>query len=146
MGCFDSGEPIEVVPGVPEDVKKLREGLIQILQQGMKQGATPYTGPIAPMTNPLLLSSANMLMGLMGQGAYKQPGYYSMAGSPGSGGVTYPFGITGEGHGAKITESGGHFVPYVPGGPLEPGGKSSKGGTIGFGGKGKSKKGGTIDQ
>ncbi len=84
--CDWTGEPIEITSGVPKDVSKLRAGLIQLLQQGMKQGATPYTGPIAPQTNPLLLSGANMLMGLMGQGAYKQPGYYSMAGSPAGGG------------------------------------------------------------
>ncbi len=85
--CFGEGKPIEITAGVPKDVEALRKGLIQLLQQGMKQGATPYTGPIAPQTNPLLLSSANMLMGLMGQGAYKQPGYYSMAGAPQGGGV-----------------------------------------------------------
>jgi len=41
----------------------------------MRQGATPYTGPIAPQQNQMTLGAANMLSQMMGYGPYQQPGY-----------------------------------------------------------------------
>lgn len=70
-----ANKPQQYTAGVPEDVKKLREQLIQMIMSGMQRGATPYAGPIAPQINPLSLGAANMLNNMMGYGQYQHPGY-----------------------------------------------------------------------
>ena len=88
--CFAEGKPTEFTMGVPEDVKAMRNSLIQMLTSGLGRGATPYGGPIAPQTNPMMLGAANMLNQMMGYGQYKQPGYMSYPGQYPTSGLTVP--------------------------------------------------------
>ena len=73
--CDWSGEPIEITPGIPKDVENMRKGILRMLMGGLNRGATPYSGPIAPQTNPMMLGAANLLNQMMGYGQYKQPGF-----------------------------------------------------------------------
>jgi hypothetical protein len=90
-----TGAPTEFTMGTPEDVKGLREQLIKLLSSGLSQGATPYSGPIAPQQNQMTLGAANMLSNMMGYGPYQQSGFAmnpftSLLGGAGGGGATYP--------------------------------------------------------
>jgi hypothetical protein len=90
-----TGAPTEFTMGTPEDVKGLREQLIKLLSSGLSQGATPYSGPIAPQQNQMTLGAANMLSNMMGYGPYQQSGFAmnpftSLLGGGGGGGIGEP--------------------------------------------------------
>jgi hypothetical protein len=77
-----SGEPGTYTAGTPEDVKLLRQQLIDMISGGMNKGATSYSGPLGTTADSGQLAAMNMLMGLSGNGKYTAPGMYSMPNQP----------------------------------------------------------------
>ncbi len=85
MGLCDN-EELKYSAGVPEDVKKLRERLIALIQGNVTTGtgATPYNKPTVAGPDPMQLAANNTIMKMMGYGGYTFPGF-----PPGGGGVPY---------------------------------------------------------
>jgi hypothetical protein len=69
--CKGGGnKPVEIIPGTPKDVAKLREELITRMKTGMKEGATRYNHPLSTGTNPMQTQGASLISNLMGSGNY----------------------------------------------------------------------------
>ena len=91
MGNTCGNKPVEIIPGVPKDVEKLRKELITRIGGGMKEGATRYQGQLSTGTNPMQTNAASLISNLMGQGNYSPMQGTQMPGPQwggGSGGET----------------------------------------------------------
>jgi hypothetical protein len=126
--CDTSGQEITYTAGVPKDAQAMRTKLIAALQQGMSNGATPYSGPVAAGTNQLSLQGANIMSNLMGGIGYNQANPVNalpMTRTSGGGGTGSGNGITGFNNTNKYSGVPGRSVdprapvapPYDPGNP-----------------------------
>ena len=70
MGEGWEGDPIEIIPGTPEDVAGLRAALISMVSGGQSNRATPYGGRLTAPVDPMQAQGASMVSNLMGKGNY----------------------------------------------------------------------------
>ena len=84
MACC-KGEKIPYEEVFPEELKTLRNNLVNYVGGNVGLGATPYGGEIAAPVNPASNAALNMVMGMMGYGGYnQQPGLPYTGGQQGS--------------------------------------------------------------
>ena len=69
MACC-KGEKIPYEELFPEELKTLRNNLVDYVGGNVGLGATPYGGNIAAPVNPASNAALNMVMGMMGHGGY----------------------------------------------------------------------------
>ena len=84
MACC-KGEKIPYEELFPEELKTLRNNLVDYVGGNVGLGATPYGGNIAAPVNPASNAVLNMVMGMMGHGGYSPfPGVPYTGGQQGS--------------------------------------------------------------
>ena len=110
MGDSYEGQPVEITPGTPADVAKLRKSLISTFTEGTKNGVDYYPGQLAAQPSPMSNMAADMISRLSGYGGYNPAGAYAPTGGGGTGGGG------GNGGGGGGTSP----VPPIPGAPIRP--------------------------
>jgi len=87
-GCC-TGSEIDLKSMKTPGQNQMGEMLGPLLAQGMRQGATPFTGQLSAGPDQAQMAAMQAMMGIGGQGQYQQQGYPTM-GAPGQPGPNVP--------------------------------------------------------